>query len=89
MFIEAQRYKLQTNILTEDNESTIRMSKNGKDSCTSNSKHIAIKYFLVTDRIKNGNITIIYCPTKQMVADYFTKLLQGTLFHMFRKIIMG
>ena len=90
LFMEAQGYKLQRNILAEDNESTIRMSKNGKDSCTSNLKHIAIKkYFWVTDQIKNGNIEIIHCPTKQMIADYFTKPLQGELFHMFRNIIMG
>ena len=90
MFMEAQGYKLQSNILAEDNESTIRMSKNGRDSCTSNSKHIAITYFWVTDRIKNGNITIVHdCPTKQMIADFFTKPLQGALFHLFRKVIMG
>ena len=58
MFMEAQGYKLKSNILAEDNESTIRMSKNGRESCTSNSKHIAIKYFWVTDRIKNGNSTL-------------------------------
>ena len=89
MFMEAQGYKLESNTLAEDNESTIKMSKNGKSSCTSNSKHISIKYFWVTDRIKNGNITIVHCPTKQMIADYFTKPLQGALFHMFRKVIMG
>ena len=36
MFIEVQGYKLKTNVLAEDNESTIRMSNNGRDSCTSN-----------------------------------------------------
>jgi len=76
MFMEAQGYKLESNTLAEDNESTIKMSKNGKSSCTSNSKHISIKYFWVTDRIKNGNITIVHCPAKQMIADYFTKPLQ-------------
>jgi len=65
------------------------MANNGKASCSSNSKHIAIKYFWVTDRIKNGNIEIVHCPTKQMIADYFTKALQGALFHLFRRVIMG
>ena len=89
MFMEAQGYTLKWNILAEDNESTIRMSKNGRESCTSNSKHIAIKYFWVTDRIKNGNIEIVHCPTKQMVSNYFTKPLQGALFYMFQNVIMG
>ena len=74
MFMEAQGYKLRSNIFAKDNESTIQMSKNCRDSCTSTSKHIAIKYFGVTDQIKNGNIK--HCPTKQMIADFFTKPLQ-------------
>ena len=30
-----------------------------------------------------------YCPTGDMIADYFTKPLQGTLFRKFREVIMG
>jgi hypothetical protein len=30
-----------------------------------------------------------YCPTDQMVGDYFTKPLQGGKFSNFRKIILG
>ena len=44
---------------------------------------------LVTDRIKNGNIQVQYCPTKQMIADYMSKPLQGALFYLFRNVIMG
>ena len=32
---------------------------------------------------------IEYCPTEQMLADYFTKPLQGSLFRRFREVIMG
>jgi hypothetical protein len=31
----------------------------------------------------------VYCPTGKMLADYFTKPLQGRLFHLFRDVIMG
>ena len=62
---------------------------NGKESCTSNSRHVAIKYFWCTDRIKNGNITVKHCPTEKMIADYMSKPLQGKLFHTFRNVIMG
>ena len=89
LFMEAQGYKLTSNILAQDNQSQILMANNGKASCSSNSKHIEIKYFWVTDRIKNGNIEIVHCPTKQMIADYFTKALQGALFHLFRRVITG
>jgi len=89
MFMEAQGYKLRSNTLAQDNQSTMRMATNGKSSCTSNSKHISIKYFWVTDRVKNGNIEVVHCPTRQMMADYFSKPLQGELLHLFCNVIMG
>ena len=88
LFMEAQGYK-QNIILAKDNESEIRMLVNGKASCTSNSKHVAIKYFWCTDRIKNGNISVRHCPTEKMLADFMSKPLQGKLFVTFRKVLMG
>jgi hypothetical protein len=88
LFMGAQGYKPHT-ILAKDNESEIRMLVNGKASCTSNSKHVAIKYFWCTDRIKQGNISVRHCPTERMVADYMSKPLQGKLFVTFRNVIMG
>ena len=41
------------------------------------------------DRIKTENIEIQYCPTGVMVADFFTKPLQGNLFKKFRDVIQG
>ena len=89
MFMEEQGYKLTNNVLAKDNESEIKILKNGRDSCTSNMKHVAIKQFWSTDRIKNGNIQVEYCPTDEMVADYNTKPLQGKGFVNFRRGIMG
>ena len=53
------------------------------------SRHINIRFFWVTDRVKNEELTIEYCPTDVMVADFFTKPLQGAVFHKFREVIMG
>ena len=89
MFMEEQGYKLESNVLAKDNESEIKILKNGRDSCTSNMKHVAIKQFWSTDRIKNGNIEVVYCPTEEMVADYNTKPLMGKGFTNFRRAIMG
>ena len=77
------------NLLAKDNDSEIKLLKNGRDSCAWNSRHIGIKYFWVTDRIKNGNIEVIYCPTDEMIADYMSKPLQGSLFKTFRSALMG
>ena len=36
-----------------------------------------------------GELSIEHCPTHLMIADYFTKPLQGKLFNTFRNVIMG
>ena len=89
MFMEQQGYPLYNNILFQDNKSTIKMHKNGRNSCTGNSRHIHIRYFFVKDRVDKGEISVEYCPTHLMIADFFTKPLTGKLFHRFRNIIMG
>ena len=54
-------------------------------------KVMAYQYpiFWVTDKVKNEDLTIEYCPTEVMVADFFTKPLQGAVFRKFREVIMG
>ena len=89
MFPEAQGYYLEVNTLWQDNQSAIKMEKNGRNSCTGNSRHINIRYFIVKDRVDKGELSIDYCPTEAMLADLFTKPLQGQRFHMFRDVIMG
>jgi hypothetical protein len=87
-FMEAQGYGV-TTILNQDNQSTIKLSENGKSSSGKGTRHINIRYFFITDRIARKEVAIQYCPTKEMVADYFTKPLQGELFYKFRDQIMG
>ena len=77
------------NILYQDNTSSIKLENNGKASSTKRTRHINIRYFTITDRVKNGEVTIEYCPTGDMIADFFTKPLQGSLFRKFRNLIMG
>ena len=89
LFSTAQGMQIDDNILYQDNESAIRMEKNGKASCTKRTKHIEIRYFYITDKIKSGEIHVEHCPTKEMIGDYFTKPLAGSLFKKFRNIILG
>ena len=65
------------------------MPYNGRKSSSKRTRHINIRYYFITDRIKNGELEIEYCPTDDMVADYFTKPLQGKKFLQFRKTIMN
>ena len=88
-FMRKQGYEFKNNTLYQDNQSAIRMEVNGRNSCTGNSWHIDIRYFFVKDRIDKGELSIRYCPTSVMLADFLTKPIQGTLFRKYRDIIMG
>ena len=88
-FMEGQGYKFVSNKLQQDNQSAIRMEKNGRNSCTGNSRHKDIRYFFVKDRVDKDEIIIEYCPTELMIADYFTKALQGKAFKKMWNVIMG
>ena len=79
-FMDAQGYPINESKLWQDNEGAEKMAKNGKMSCTSRSRHISIKYFWVTDRVKQGKLVVEHCPTDKMITDFFTKPLQGQSF---------
>ena len=51
--------------------------------------HTYLILFFVKDQINKKELKIKNCPTGNMLADYFTKPLQGGLFHCFRNVIMG
>jgi KUP system potassium uptake protein len=88
-FLEGQGYKLKENLFYQDNQSAIRFQKNGRRSCGPNSRHIDIRYFFIKDRLEIEDIEVQYCPTEQMLADFFTKPLQGKLFRQLRAVVMG
>jgi hypothetical protein len=46
-------------------------------------------YFFIADRISHGEVNLVHCPMGIMIAEFFTKPLQGALFAKFRDIIMG
>ena len=89
MFLAAQGYQLKENLFAQDNQSAMKLEKNGRASCGQKSRHIDIRYFFMKDRIKTEAISIIYCPTERMLADFFTKPLQGSLFERFKRVLMG
>jgi hypothetical protein len=88
-FLACQGYVLKENVFYQDNQSTIRFEKNGRKSCGPNSRHIDIRYFFIKDRIGLETIDVQHCPTEQMLADFFTKPLQGGLFRKFREVVLG
>ena len=52
LLMGSQVYDIKQNILFLDNQSSINMEKNGKKSCTGNSRNIDIRYFFAKERIE-------------------------------------
>ena len=88
-FMVAQDYTVEDVYVYQDNQSAIILEENGSLSIGKASRHVKIKYFFITDKVKNKELRIIYCPTKQMIADFFTKPLQGGLYFTHRNAILG
>jgi hypothetical protein len=89
LFLQAQGLMIKKNVLYQDNKSTILLEKNGKRSSSKRTRAINIRYFFITDQVEKGNVSVEYCPTGEMVADFMTKSLQGALFSKFKRLIMG
>jgi hypothetical protein len=88
-FLDAQGYDIKENKVFQDNQSAMLLEKNGGRSSSRRTWHINIWYFFVTDRIQSKESTVEYCPTGEMLADLFTKPLQGSSFHHFRQAVLN
>jgi hypothetical protein len=89
MFLQEQGFTLDDNTLYQDNQSAMKILLNGKKSAGKKSKHIDNRFYFIKDRLLTEGIDVVYCPTAKMLADFFTKPLQGSLFRKFRDVIMG
>jgi len=47
------------------------------------------RYFWIKNRLETEGIEVKYCPTGLMLADFFTKPTQGSLFKKFRDVVLG
>ena len=88
-FLLAQGYHIKNNIVYQDNQAAMLLETNGIGSSSKRTRHINIRFFFVADRIKAGELQVEFCGTDSMIADYFTKPLQGKKFLELRKIIMN
>jgi hypothetical protein len=68
--------------------STIALANKGR-STSARTRHIAIRYFFVRDKMELGEVEIEHMPTAEMRADIMTKPLQGELFRKMRDWLMG
>ena len=87
-FLIEQGYNVEAAIVYQDNMSTIALVKNGKSN-SERTRHIAIRFFFVADRVASKEIKVEYMQTGEMLADILTKPLQGDLFRKLRDRLLN
>jgi hypothetical protein len=87
-FLIEQGHDLGPAKLFQDNLSTIALAARG-NSNAERTRHIAIRYFFVKDRIDAQEIALEHLPTGDMIADMLTKPLQGEKFRGMRKLLLN
>ena len=87
-YLIGQGYNIGALPVFQDNQSTMALVKKGY-STSNNTRHINIRYFFIKDRVDNSELKIEYIPTDEMLADFFTKPLQGDRFRILRNRILG
>ena len=77
IYLETQGFKAETNILYQDNKSTILLQENSKKCSSKRTRHLNIRYFSLTDQPEKENLTIKYLLTDAMISEFMSKPLQG------------
>jgi hypothetical protein len=72
----------------QDNQSAMALIKRGSSN-SERTRHVAIRYYWVKDRVDSGELEVVYCPTEDMIADILTKPLQGELFIKLRQLLLN
>ena len=65
------------------------LAENGNWLSSQRTCHLNVSYYFMTNKIAKGEIQVEHCGSSDMIADYFTKLLQGSLFKKFRDLVLN
>ena len=78
-FLKWQVYDIPAMKIEQDNQACLKLMAKGR-STSDQTKHINIRHFFAAERMKEGEIELVYVPTEELQADIMTKPLQGALF---------
>jgi hypothetical protein len=87
-FLQEQGYVMGPIRLKQDNKSSMVLLNKGM-STSERTRHIAIRFFFVKDRIETKEVVLEYLSTGEMIADAMTKPLQGELFRRMRGLLLN
>ena len=74
--------QIEATTIHADNQGCIALARN--PVAHSRAKHIDIRHHFIRERVANSEIDLRFCPTKNMLADIFTKQLPREAFERFR-----
>jgi hypothetical protein len=87
-FIMAQgKYKSPAKLF-QDNQSTVKLLLNGRDS-SKNTRHVSIHHFWLKEQIALGNLVVEWIETGEMIADILTKPLPRESFVRLRRLLLN
>lgn len=75
----AQGYELGPVVIYQDNLSCMALMRRGGPG-SERSRHINIRHFWLSERIKSGEVTVEHLGTAEMMANVLTKPVQGAQF---------
>ena len=81
--------KVNESVLFQDNMSSMLLEENGRASSSKRTRHMNICFFFIKDRVESKEVCIEYCPTGEMLADFFIKPLQGKQFFKLQDQVMN
>ena len=70
-----------------DNQRAIALAKNPVQH--QRTKHIDVKYHFVRDKISDGKLKLLYVPSENNLADFFTKPVAKSKNCKFKSKVMG
>jgi len=87
-FLAVQGQQVHTTTIYKDYKSTILLAENGRTSSSKRTCHFNVQCF-VTDKINKGEVKVAFCPSKNMIAIFFMKALQGSMFRKMCSTILN
>ena len=84
-------YNISKSIINQDNLSSMLLAKHGKTSSSRRTRYLDIRYLFIKDRLdkKEERLEMLHEPSAELLAEFFTKPLQGKQFTTIRDKIMG
>ena len=87
-WLASQGIHLRPTLVYQDNSAVMQLMKNERRA-NQRTRHLDVRLFYPRDLELAGDISLVWCPTEDMIADLMTKPVQGALFQKLVKLRSG